>query len=212
MNFCSIAKRLRLEPHLFAAILVCLGWVGIPPHPVMAQTCCGILDSLFVPALDGIPGSAGFELGEPELPDDRFDATGDGLPDLISVERNENGSPSRFVVLDVNTASEYVAVMTHPYFQQLLNEGWQESELRGIRFIGFFDWLPEGSQFPKAALFISSGGPIIFDLNTERAIHSPPSSSRIMWLGDLFDNGIVEIGIALNGTIYILKSKFTEGG
>ena len=223
MDTYSLSRPQR--PPAWPRILTCLSLLFLVASPSLrAQTCCNLLDanSIFVQITEDYPGTSGFNLGvilEKLIFDERFDATGDGIPDLATIERNDNGSINSIEIVDVNSGEPYYRYELQNIFVQLLNEGWTPSAIIDLQVVGFFDWLAPNSTLAKALLLIGEGAPLVLgDGNTLGSVtdfyHDPPAAIRLLGLDDYDNDGVIDllIGNKTDKVVFVASSEFAPGG
>ena len=114
-------------------------------------------DSLIVLYWQSDPGDRpGFVDDLNGLGKNRFDANGDGIPEAISVDTNENGVPETMYVTSLVTNGELglregdviYEFQLSALRQQLLDAGAPESAVRNLRFLRFIRWQEPTEQVP----------------------------------------------------------------
>ena len=132
-----------------------LGFLFIPASLVQGQS---IIDSLFVQLWTSEPDSrAGFDVEEMGL--SRFDATGDGVADFITVEDNDNGVPVTMRVTNLKEDEVVMVIDLRAIRAELEAQGLTNGEIGTLRFLSFFRGSPVGLAW---AVFEANDSPVVF--------------------------------------------------
>ncbi len=143
----------------------------------------------------------------------RFDATGDGVAELITLDKNQNGFPITMHVIDVKTQMEVMTVDIIQIRTALLADGFVEDDVAALRFKGFLKVISGNGQVDKAAFFMAKGAPIIYDPTNGNVLSLPPSGWRVLGLMDMDGDGWIDIilGDKDNRLIEVHGSRFSPG-
>ncbi len=113
--------------------------------------------------------------GEWSLELHRFDANGDGVDDLITVEEDEQGNPVAIVAFDVMTGEQIVSVHVPEEFPVL--------------FRGFGVFVP--SDFPVAVF--GDVGVVLVDPATNEHVFTLDPTNRLAGVADMNNDGLANL-------------------
>ena len=82
----------------------------------------------------------------PEYSGNRFDANGDGISELVTAERNANGNVIRMHIADALQDSLLFTLDMVDLREKLLATGFNDSQISGLQFIAFLNWVPRTSK------------------------------------------------------------------
>lgn len=185
--------------------------------PVQAQTLDLSInhywdDSLYYVIDTTLPGTSTIDDVE-RFGANRFDATGDGVPELVTVDRSPGGVPTVMQVFDVQTRDEILKIDLNKVRARLEADGFTPEEAASLRFRGFYQWTNGTPELPYAAFFIAQGAPVVYDPSNEAVISLPPSGWRVFTIADFNGDGWPDfaLGDKINRVIEIHGSRFSPG-
>ena len=210
----------------------CMGWMmlfaGIFVSSVEAQsnirmnssdrlspmiTAASNLDTLWIKIFESPPNTGGWDFDNAGLLAERFDATGDGVSDLVTVEKDAGGTITLMRVMDTLTSEVFMTVDIASLRDSLVANGFSQGEAQALKFRGFFRWTAGNAEYPNGvtAFFIARGAPVIYDPTNKNVIFSTPDEHKVLALADLDGDKWPDLvlGDKMQRVVQVYASKFS---